>query len=49
MAIVGGMGTIGGPLVGAIIINIITEAFRFLSEYRMVIYAAVSYTHLQLR
>ena len=33
MAIIGGMGTIAGPLVGALLINIVTEAFRFLSEY----------------
>ena len=49
MAIVGGMGTIGGPLVGAIIINIITEAFRFLSEYRMVIYAVLIIGMMWLR
>lgn len=27
MAIIGGMGTIAGPLVGALLINIVTEAF----------------------
>lgn len=49
MAIVGGMGTIAGPLVGAVIINIITEAFRFLSEYRMVIYALLIIGMMWLR
>lgn len=49
MAIVGGMGTIGGPLVGAFVINIITEAFRFLKEYRMVIYALLIICMMWLR
>ena len=49
MAIVGGMGTIGGPLVGALIINIITETFRFLKEYRMVIYALLIIGMMWLR
>lgn len=49
MAIVGGMGTIAGPLVGAVVINIITEAFRFLSEYRMVIYALLIIGMMWLR
>lgn len=49
MAIIGGMGTIGGPLVGALLINIITEAFRFLSEYRMVFYAILIIGMMWLR
>lgn len=49
MAIIGGMGTIAGPLVGATLINIITEAFRFLSEYRMVIYALLIIGMMWLR
>lgn len=49
MAIVGGMGTLAGPLVGAVVINIITEAFRFLSEYRMVIYALLIIVMMWLR
>jgi len=49
MAIVGGMGTIAGPLVGAMVINIITEAFRFMAEYRMVIYALLIIGMMWLR
>lgn len=49
MAIVGGMGTIAGPLVGAVVINIITEAFRFMAEYRMVIYALLIIAMMWLR
>ena len=39
MVILGGQGTLIGPIIGAAIINTITEAFRFVAEYRMVIYA----------
>lgn len=49
MAIIGGMGTIAGPLVGALLINIVTEAFRFLSEYRMVVYALIIIGMMWLR
>lgn len=38
MVVVGGMGTLVGPIVGALVINLITETFRFASEYRMVMY-----------
>jgi branched-chain amino acid transport system permease protein len=39
MAVLGGMGTLIGPIIGAFIVNFITEAFRFVSEYRLVVYA----------
>ena len=39
MNIIGGMGTIAGPLVGSLIMNIISEVFRFASEYRLICYA----------
>lgn len=38
MVIVGGMGTLVGPILGAFVINLITETFRFASEYRMLLY-----------
>ena len=41
MCVVGGSGTLLGPIVGAFVINGITEGFRFASEWRMVIYAAL--------
>lgn len=49
MAIVGGMGTIAGPIVGAVVINMITEVFRFMAEYRMVIYALLIIGMMWLR
>jgi len=39
MVIIGGQGTLLGPVVGSVIVNIITEAFRFVAEYRFVVYA----------
>lgn len=41
MVIIGGQGTLIGPIVGSVIVNIITEAFRFAAEYRFVIYAVL--------
>ncbi|GAA0179930.1 hypothetical protein SH2C18_27170 [Clostridium sediminicola] len=39
MVILGGQGTLIGPIVGAVMVNTITEVFRFASEYRLVVYA----------
>lgn len=39
MVIIGGQGTLIGPFVGASIATIISEVFRFASQYRMVVYA----------
>ncbi|MCR3923024.1 MAG: branched-chain amino acid ABC transporter permease, partial [Firmicutes bacterium] len=39
MVIIGGQGTLVGPLLGAALVNIITEVFRFAASYRMVVYA----------
>jgi branched-chain amino acid transport system permease protein len=41
MMIVGGMGTISGPIVGAILMAAFPEIFRFLLEYRMVAYGVI--------
>ena len=41
MVILGGQGTLIGPIVGAAIINTVTEVFRFAAEYRMVMYATL--------
>jgi len=40
MVILGGNGTIRGPIVGAIILGLIPEVFRFISDYRLLVYAA---------
>jgi branched-chain amino acid transport system permease protein len=39
MVIIGGQGTLVGPLLGSIIVNSLSEVFRFAVEYRYVIYA----------
>ena len=39
MCVIGGSGTLLGPIVGAFVINGITEGLRFASEWRMVMYA----------
>ena len=41
MMVVGGMGTISGPIIGAILLVVFPEVFRFLLEYRMVAYGAL--------
>ena len=41
MMVVGGMGTIIGPIVGAVFLVIFPEIFRFLLEYRMIAYGAL--------
>ena len=39
MAVVGGMGTIIGPIIGAYLLAITNEALRFLGEFRLLIYS----------
>jgi branched-chain amino acid transport system permease protein len=41
MVVIGGMGTVSGPVIGALILTLIPEVFRFLSEYRQFMYGAV--------
>jgi branched-chain amino acid transport system permease protein len=40
MVILGGMGSIAGPILGACILTVLPEALRSFSEYRMIIYGA---------
>ena len=41
MNVIGGQGTLLGPIVGSIVIKLITEAFRSALQYRMLIYSAL--------
>jgi branched-chain amino acid transport system permease protein len=41
MLIVGGMGSILGPVIGAVSLVILPEVFRFLAEYRGVVYGLI--------
>lgn len=41
MLIVGGMGSLLGPVIGAVFLVILPEIFRFLAEYRGVVYGLI--------
>lgn len=41
MVVVGGAGTMRGAIVGAILLGLIPEAFRFISDYRMLLYGGL--------
>jgi len=41
MVIIGGMGTIGGPIIGAILLVILPEALRGLAGYRQIIFSVI--------
>jgi branched-chain amino acid transport system permease protein len=41
LAMIGGMGTIVGPLVGAVCLSILNEALRVVEEYRIIIYTGL--------
>lgn len=40
MAVVGGMGTIVGPVIGAYLLTLVNESLRFMGELRLLIYSA---------
>src|SRR6056297_709964 len=41
MVILGGNNTIRGPIIGAVILGLIPEVFRFISDYRLLVYAGI--------
>lgn len=41
MIVIGGMGTIRGAVTGAIILGLMPELFRFISDYRMLLYGGL--------
>jgi branched-chain amino acid transport system permease protein len=41
MIVIGGMGTIRGAVIGAIILGLMPEVFRFISDYRMLLYGGL--------
>ena len=49
MVILGGQGTLIGPVFGAIIITLITELFRFAAEWRMIFYAVLIIVMMWIR
>lgn len=40
MVAIGGMGTVSGPVIGAILLQLLPEYIRFLSNFRQIIYGA---------
>ena len=38
MVIIGGQGTLSGPVVGSVIVNLLTELLRPIGQWRMVAY-----------
>ncbi len=49
MVIIGGQGTLVGPIVGAVIVNLLTEILRPVSEYRLGVYALLIIAMMWLR
>ena len=41
MVVIGGQGTLVGPIIGATVVTVLTEALRFLAYWRYVIYAII--------
>jgi len=49
MVIIGGQGTLVGPVVGSIVVNLTTEIFRFANEARLLIYAIMIIAMMWIR
>ncbi len=49
MLIVGGMGSITGPVIGAVFLVVLPEVFRFLAEYRGVVYGFIMFAVILFR
>lgn len=49
MVIIGGQGTLAGPIVGAVLVNFLTEFLRPIAQYRMVVYALLIILTMWLR
>jgi len=41
MVVIGGVGTIRGPIFGAILLGVAPEFFRFMADYRMIVYGGL--------
>ncbi|MBN2851701.1 MAG: branched-chain amino acid ABC transporter permease [Clostridia bacterium] len=49
MVIIGGQGTLIGPVVGSVVVNSITEIFRFADEARLLVYAILIISMMWIR
>ena len=41
MVVMGGMGSITGSIIGAVIVTVLPEFLRFMNQYRMVVFPAI--------
>lgn len=49
MVVLGGQGTLAGPILGATVVTVLTEALRFLESWRYVIYALLIIAMMWIR
>ncbi len=49
MVLVGGQGTLLGPIIGAFFLTVLPEAFRFVAEYRLVIFGLAILVTMHVR
>ncbi|MEI3175241.1 MAG: branched-chain amino acid ABC transporter permease [Lachnospiraceae bacterium] len=49
MVVLGGQGTLAGPILGAAVVTVLTEALRFLESWRYVIYAILIIAMMWIR
>jgi branched-chain amino acid transport system permease protein len=49
MVVLGGLGSVSGAVIAAIVLTIMPEALRFLAEYRLILYAALLITVMLVR
>lgn len=49
MVVIGGQGTLVGPIVGSVVVTLLTEILRFLEYWRFVIYALIIIAMMRLR
>ncbi len=49
MVVLGGQGTLAGPILGAAVVTVLTEALRFLESWRYVIYAMLIIAMMWIR
>jgi branched-chain amino acid transport system permease protein len=49
MTVIGGTGSLVGPVIGSFLITLLLEYFRIVGEYRFIIYAAALFFIMLLR
>ena len=49
MVLIGGSGTVAGPIIGAVLLTLLPELLRSLVQYRMLIYGLIVVIMMQIR